>query len=130
ESEDAGDRALVAGEPLAGRVAGPDGAPLADAEVTLAGALDDDAERLPVTVTTAADGSFRFAASSRGATLSVRKLGLAVLDVPNVKPGLLPRPLVASAGASLAGTVKRPDGKPAPAALVRFEGGATSRWVE
>src|SRR5437588_696526 len=78
----------------------------------------EESERVTLTTRPAADGSFRFAAAARGSILSVRKSSFAALDVPNVKPGVLARPLVLAPGLSLAGVVKAPGGKPAAGTLV------------
>ncbi|MBP7674953.1 MAG: carboxypeptidase regulatory-like domain-containing protein [Thermoanaerobaculia bacterium] len=136
EAEDLGDLALRRAEPLAGRVRGPDGAPVAGALVRLVargradGPVTGTAQ--PQEATTGADGEFRFAtAAAELNELRVRAAGFAPARVRNAKPGALPREISLEPGHSLSGVVRKKDGRPAMKALVRWEGGdAESRWVE
>jgi len=136
EEEDLGDLALRRAEPLAGRVRGPDGAPVAGALVRLVargradGPVTGTAQ--PQEATTGADGQFRFAtAAAELNELRVRAAGFAPARVRNAKPGALPREISLEPGHSLSGVVRKKDGRPAAKALVRWEGGdAESRWVE
>ncbi|HQN06023.1 MAG TPA: carboxypeptidase-like regulatory domain-containing protein [Thermoanaerobaculia bacterium] len=136
EEEDLGDLALRRAEPLAGRVRGPDGAPVAGALVRLVargradGPVTGTAQ--PQEATTGADGQFRFAtAAAERNELRVRAAGFAPARVRNAKPGALPREISLEPGHSLSGIVRKKDGRPAAKALVRWEGNdAESRWVE
>lgn len=136
EAEDLGDLALRRAEPLAGRVRGPDGAPVAGALVRLVargradGPVTGTAQ--PQEATTGADGRFRFAtAAAELNELRVRAAGFAPARVRNAKPGALSREISLEPGHSLSGVVRKKDGRPAAKALVRWEGSdAESRWVE
>jgi protocatechuate 3,4-dioxygenase beta subunit len=136
EAEDLGDLALRKAEPLAGRVRGPDGAPVAGALVRLVAHGRADAPvtgtAQPQEATTGADGHFRFATAAADLNeLVVRAAGFAPARVRNAKPGALPRPISLEPGLALSGVVRRKDGRPAAKALVRYEADDTeSRWVE
>jgi len=136
ETEELGDLALAKGSPLAGRVLGPAGAPVPGARVTLTprGRPGEAADLVPVprTATTSPDGTFRFeGAGSARNELLVESAGLATQRVDAPQGGALRSAITLSPAASLAGAVKRRDGKPAPGALVRFEDGRlATRWVE
>lgn len=135
ETEDVGDLAVAKGGPLAGRVVGPNGAPVAGARVTLTPRPGPGAPSglSPVarTATTAPDGSFRFEAAGTVANdLVVEAAGFATQRVDAQKGGALRSSIRLVPGASLSGTVKGRDGKPA-SAVVRFEApSGPSRWVE
>jgi len=75
EAEDAGDVAVLRGEPLAGRVVDSSGAPVGDAETVLTAPAAGDGKPLPVLAKTGADGGFRFDAAAPGSLLAVRKAG-------------------------------------------------------
>lgn len=136
EEEDLGDLVLRRAEPLAGRVRGPDGAPVAGALVRIRAFARTDGTAAgtarPQETTTGADGQFRFdAAAAEGNELFVLAAGFAPARVRNAKPGALPRAISLEPGLSLSGAVRRKDGRPAAKALVRWEGNdAESRWVE
>jgi len=137
ETDDLGDLTFPKAEKLAGKVVDREGAPVADAEVTLTapvGRGDDTggARPLPRRTRTAADGTFRFDdASPNGSTLTVEKDGFAPVERDGVRSGAVSRPLVLAPGTALTGTVKKADRKsPAAGALVRFEGKSRTRWVE
>lgn len=136
EAEDLGELTLRKAEALAGRVTGPGGKPVAGARVTLTarGRFDASSDLDPVSevATTATDGSFRFeAAASERNDLVVEAEGLAPARVVNSKAGALGRPIALVAGTSLAGSVKKGDGKAAAGVLVRYESdGLETRWVE
>ena len=135
EAEELGDLVLAKGSPLAGKVVGPNGTPIAGARVTLTprGALGaaSDLVSAPRTATTAPDGTFRFEAGGAAANeIVVEAAGLATQRVDAPKGGALRAPIVLAPGAALSGSVKKRDGRPA-SAVVRFEGaGGPSRWVE
>jgi Carboxypeptidase regulatory-like domain len=133
--EDVGDLEVVKAGVLAGRILDARGAPVARAEVALdAGGPEPNTDRSGAEqeTVTGADGTFRFdAAASAGNRLTVRADGLATLRVSGLRAGALAKPLVLSRGLSLGGLVVRSDGKtPAAGVLVRFEGPASTRWVE
>ncbi len=136
EAEDLGDLALRKAEPLAGRVRGPDGAPVAGALVRLVahGRTNGPAVLTvrPQETTTGADGQFRFdTAAEELNELVVRAAGFAPARVRSAKPGALPRVISLEPGLPLSGVVRRKDGRPAAQALVRWESDdAESRWVE
>lgn len=136
EPDDLGDLVLRKAEPLAGRVQGPDGAPVAGALVRLFArgrpAASGSLATLPQETTTGADGQFRFAtAAAEQNDVYVEAAGFAPARATGLKGGAMPRGVSLSPGAALSGTVKRKDGRPAPGALVRFEAdGLESRWVE
>ncbi len=136
EKEDLGDVAIAPGSPLAGRVLGPDGRPVPGASVTLTPRVrpgdSPDLAPVPLFATTGADGTFRFDAAGTGANeLLVEAAGFAAQRVDAPKGGALRAPFRLSPAATLSGSVKKRDGKPAPGALVRFEEGRlATRWVE
>ena len=136
EAEDLGDLVLRKAEPLAGRVRGPDGTPVAGALVRLVahGRTDGPVAGAarPQETTTGADGQFRFAtAASELNELSVQAAGFAPARVRSAKSGALPRVISLEPGLPLSGVVRRKDGRPAAKALVRYEADdAESRWVE
>ncbi len=136
EAEDLGDLALRKAEPLAGRVRGPDGAPVAGALVRLVahGRTNGPAVLAvwPQETTTGADGHFRFdTAAEELNELVVRAAGFAPARVRGAKSGALPRVISLEPGLPLSGVVRRKDGRPAAQALVRWESDdAESRWVE
>jgi protocatechuate 3,4-dioxygenase beta subunit len=136
ETVELGDLPLRKAFPLAGRVAGPDGKPVAGARVTLTarGRFDLAFMMAPVPeeVATGPDGTFRFeSAASERNELVVEAAGLAAARVEAARAGALPRPIALAPGATLSGSVKRRDGTPAPGALVRYEAdGLATRWVE
>jgi len=136
EAEDLGDLVLRGAEPLAGRVRGPDGAPVAGALVRLRAFARTDGTAAGTArtqeTTTGADGQFRFdAAAAEGNELFVQAAGFAPARVRSAKPGALPRAISLEPGLSLPGVVRRKDGRPAAKALVRYEADdAESRWVE
>lgn len=135
EAADLGEHALAAGEALAGKVVDRAGQPVAGAKVTLFAPTpgDPDLVPAPVSVTTAADGTFRLegAAGSQGANVfRIEKPGFSAVSETFPRAGLLPKPVVLSAGSALAGRVKPLPGKSAAGALVRLEGRADTRWVE
>jgi protocatechuate 3,4-dioxygenase beta subunit len=138
ESEDLGEQSLPRGGPVAGRVVGADGTPVAGAEVKIVASRGGrfesagDVVSLPRWALTSVDGTFRFDdASSAGNRITVEARGFAVAEVTGVRSGALSRPIVMAPGVSLSGVVRNNDRKtPAAGALVRFEGRSTSRWVE
>jgi protocatechuate 3,4-dioxygenase beta subunit len=136
ETEELGDLALARSGPLAGKVKGPDGAPVAGARVTLAPrgreAAFTDLVAVPIEATTGADGTFRFdAAATARNELVVEAAGFATQRMEVPKGGALRSPIAVAAASRLAGTVKRRDGRPAAGALVRWEDGERrTRWVE
>jgi protocatechuate 3,4-dioxygenase beta subunit len=138
ESADAGDVALVKATALAGKVVDARGGPVVGATVTLVpgtGAASfgrPDATPLPVSATTGADGTFRFAeAGARGNRLRVEAPGFGTAEVAGAPGGALRRPIAMSLGRTLSVQVVRDDRRtPAAGALVRFEGQSTSRWHE
>jgi protocatechuate 3,4-dioxygenase beta subunit len=130
DGEDLGDLIATRAEALAGRVVDPAGGPVVGATVTQWGS--GGAEPWPVTATTGADGSFKFAeASERGNRLRVEAPGFAVAELSGLRSGALRRPLALALGRSAGGTVVASDRRsPVPGALVRYEGALTGRWVE
>ncbi|MGE0454849.1 MAG: carboxypeptidase regulatory-like domain-containing protein [Vicinamibacteria bacterium] len=133
---DLGDLALARSGALAGRVVSADGAPVAGAELWLqsspqAGFGDGDLLARPRVALSGADGAFRFDDAARaGNNLRVEARGFATQEL-RPREGALPRPIVLAPGFAISGTLRLPDGKrPASGALVRFEGAATTRWVE
>ncbi len=136
EAEDLGELALRKAEPLAGRVRGPDGAPVAGALVRLRAFARTDGTAAGTArtqeTTTGADGQFRFdTAAAEGNELVVQAAGFAPARVRSAKPGALPRAISLEPGLSLPGVVRRKDGRPAAKALVRYEADdVESRWVE
>lgn len=136
ESEDLGELPLRKAEPLAGRVVGPGGAPVAGALVTIRARGRFDASfglaPVPVETRTGNDGTFRFetAAPERNELL-VEAAGLATTRLAAVKGGAQSRAIALATGASLVGSVKGRDGKPAAGVLVRYEAtGLETRWTE
>ncbi|HYN41202.1 MAG TPA: carboxypeptidase-like regulatory domain-containing protein, partial [Thermoanaerobaculia bacterium] len=136
ETEDLGELALRKAEPMAGRVAGPGGKPVAGARVTLTarGRFDGSFGLSPVPqeAMTGADGTFRFegAASERN-ELVVEAAGLAPARLAEAKGGVQSRAIALATGTTLPGSVKKRDGKPAAGALVRYEAdGLQTRWME
>lgn len=136
DASDLGDLALSRSGSLAGRAVSGDGAPVAGAEVWLRSSGPGpfgDGELLPRArvALTGTDGSFRFDdAAPAGNLLRIEARGFATHEL-RAREGALPRPVVLQPGVALSGTVRLTDGKqPAGAALVRFEGAATTRWVE
>ena len=136
ESEDLGELPLRKAEPLAGRVVGPGGAPVAGARVTLRARGRFDASfglaPVPDEATTGSDGTFRFetAAPERN-ELVFEAAGFATTQVAAVKGGAQPKAIALAAGASLVGSVKKRDGRPAAGVLVRYEAtGLETRWIE
>ena len=135
ETENLGDLPLAKGGPVAGRVLGPNGAAVPAARVTLtprgAPGAAADLVSAPRVATTAPDGAFRFEAGGAAANeVVVEAAGFAVQRVDAPKGGALRAAIALVPGASVSGTVKKRDGKPA-SAVVRFEGaGGPSRWVE
>ena len=120
---------------LSGRVADARGAPLANATVTLEPGLPpfgDEVAADAARTRTAADGTFRFErASSTGNRLRVFAAGYASASQSGVRAGVLARPLTLGPETILMGRVQQLDGRtPAAGALVRFEGGAVTPWVE
>jgi large repetitive protein len=139
QDEDAGDVSAPRAAHLAGRVVDEKGAPLPGAEVTLesggAGgpfAAAQDVSMLPHAALTGVDGSFRFDdAAPQGNRVRVEARGFAAAERSGLREGVLARPIVMRKGLSLSGEVRSSDGRaPAAGALVRFEGSATSRFVE
>ncbi len=136
ESVDLGDHVLLAGSALTGRVCGPTGAGVADAEVVLLApgepGADADLESAAVRTRTAADGTFRLdGARPAGNALTVEKGGFLTARLTGVRAGSLPAPAVLGGGVLVAGSVRSVGGKsPAAGALVRLEGRVTTRWVE
>ena len=136
EEEQLGDLVLRRAEPLAGRVRGPDGAPVAGALVRLLarGRADGPAAGTPQPqeTTTGADGRFRFdAAAAEWNELLVRASGFAPARVRGAKAGALARAISLEPGLALSGVVRKKDGRPAVKVLVRYEADdAESRWVE
>jgi Carboxypeptidase regulatory-like domain len=133
--EDVGDLEVAKAGVLAGRIVDARGAPVARAEVALdAGGPEPNAELSGAEqeTVTGVDGVFRFdAAASAGNRLTVHADGLAPLQLSGLRAGSLAKPLVLSRALSLSGLVVRSDGKtPAGGVLVRFEGPASTRWVE
>lgn len=136
ESEDLGELPLRKAEPLAGRVNGPGGKPVAGARVTLTARGRFDASfglgPIPDEATTGSDGTFRFesAASDLNELLVVAE-GLAPAHLTGARGGAQGRAIALVAGTSLSGSVKKRDGKPAAGAFVRYEAdGLETRWVE
>lgn len=132
DRDDLGDLIGTRAEALAGRVVDSSGGPVVGAIVTQWGGVGFGGEPWPVTGTTGADGSFKFAeASERGNRLRVEAPGFAVAEVSGLRSGALRRPVALGLGRSAAGTVVASDRRsPAPDALVRYEGALTGRWVE
>ena len=136
ETDDLGELPLRKAETMAGRVVGPGGAPVAGARVTLRARGRFDASfglvPVPAETTTGVDGTFRFeAAASERNELLVEAAGLATTRVAAVKGGAQPRAIALATGASLAGSVKRRDGKAAAGVVVRYEAtGLETRWIE
>jgi protocatechuate 3,4-dioxygenase beta subunit len=139
ETAIAGDVTLVKATTLAGKVVDGRAGPVVGATVTLfpgGGASfvgRVDGSPIPVTTTTGADGTFRFAeAAARGNRLRVEAPGFGVAEVTGAQGGALRRAIALSLGRALTGQVVRDDRRtPAAGALVRFEGrGGTSRWHE
>ncbi len=137
ETGNAGDVSLVKATTLAGKVVDGRGGPVVGATVTLlpgTGAFflgRVDASLIPVTTTTGADGTFRFAeAIARGYRLRVEAPGFAVAEVAGATGGALRRPIAMSLGRALTGQVVDDRRTPAGGALVRFEGRSISRWHE
>ena len=135
ESVDLGDHVLLAGSALTGRVCGPTGAGVADAEVVLLApgepGGDPDLDGAPARARTAADGSFRLdGARPAGNALTVEKDGFLTVRLTGVRAGSLPAPVILGGGVPVAGSVRSVGGKaPAAGALVRLEGRVTTRWV-
>src|SRR5664280_1239406 len=135
ESVDLGDHVLLAGSALTGRVCGPTGAGVADAEVVLLApgepGGDPDLDGAPARARTAADGSFRVdGARPAGNALTVEKDGFLTVRLTGVRAGSLPATVVLGGGVPVAGSVRSVGGKaPAAGALVRLEGRVTTRWV-
>lgn len=135
ESADCGEHSLAPAVALAGRVVDRSGQPVAEAVVTLRATTpgDSDLSPAPVQTTTGGDGTFRLegAAASAGMnTLRIEKAGFAAVSESLPRAGVLPGPIVLSAGTALRGRVKPLPGKSAAGALVRFEGRTETRWVE
>ncbi len=138
ESDDLGDVALPRSAPLAGKVVGPGGKPVAGARVTLVPALGGPGSRfsdllaVPEEAASGADGTFRIPAAADRNALRVEAAGLATAELKVVRSGALARPVSLAPGVVLAGKVVAKDGKaPAAGTLVRWEGrDVTSRWVE
>lgn len=136
ETEDLGELGLLRGGPLAGRVVGPGGTPVAGALVSLTPRIrpGEPSDLVPfrLSTTTGADGSFRFDAAGTGRNaLVVEAAGFATQRVEASKDGALRAAVSLARGSALAGSVKRRDGKPAAGAVVRFEEGElATRWVE
>ncbi len=136
ETVDLGDHVLLAGSALTGRVCGPTGAGVADAEVVLLApsepGADPDLDRAATRTRTAADGTFRLdGAGPAGNVLTVEKDGFLTVRLTGVRAGSLPAPVVLGGGVPVAGSVRSVGGKaPAAGALVRLEGRVTTRWVE
>src|SRR5262249_55239779 len=133
--EEGVDLAVAKASALAGRVVDGHGIPVVGATVTLrAGAYGSfsSTDAVPVTTTTKADGTFKFAEAAENANaLRVEAPGFATLDRSPLRAGALHRPLVLSPGRAVSGVVLLPDRRtPAAAALVRFEGRSTTRWAE
>jgi protocatechuate 3,4-dioxygenase beta subunit len=136
ESDDLGEHDLPRAQGLAGRVTNATGAAVAGAQVTLlhGGARGGDGEVAPAsrTVTTAADGSFRFdEAAAEGNRLTVEAGGYGAAGLAGVRAGTS-RPIVLGPAVSVSGIVVRADRRtPVAGALVRFESeSVTTRWVE
>jgi protocatechuate 3,4-dioxygenase beta subunit len=136
---DVGDVRLSPGEALAGRVVDERGGPVVGATVRLwagSGGRPGDVltavEPVAQTVTTGADGRFRFdAAAESGNRLRVEAPGLATVERQNLRGGALARPVTLALGQLLRGTVTLPDRRtPAASAVVRYEGRSTTRWFE
>ncbi len=135
ESADLGEHALAPGVALAGTVVDRSGQPVAGAVVTLRATTPGDADLspAPVSTTTGADGTFRLdgAAASAGInTFRIEKAGFAAFSESLPRAGVLPKPIVLSAGTALTGRVRPLAGKSAAGALIRFEGRTETRWVE
>ncbi|MFI5165856.1 MAG: carboxypeptidase regulatory-like domain-containing protein, partial [Thermoanaerobaculales bacterium] len=136
ETEDLGDHSLLPGGKLSGKVTDAAGKPVAEAEVSLATQPDRveqaELEAAPRFTKTAADGTFHFDdAGATGNELSVEKAGLLAAQLRAVKAGALAKPIVLGSGVPVTGVVRKSDGSsPAVGALVRIEGGITTRWVE
>jgi hypothetical protein len=138
ETASAGDVTLVKATTLAGKVVDGRGGPVVGATVTLFPGIGASpfgrafGTAVPVTTTTAADGSFRFAeAGARGNRLRVEAPGFGTAEVSGAAGGALRRPLALSLGRAVSGQVLRDDRRtPAAGALVRFEGRGISRWHE
>jgi hypothetical protein len=136
ETVDLGDHVLLTGSALTGRVCGPTGAGVADAEVVLLApgepGADPDLDHAAARTRTAADGSFRLdGARPAGNVVTVEKDGFLTVRLTGVRAGSLPAPVVLGGGVPVAGSVRSVGGKaPAAGALVRFEGRVTTRWVE
>jgi protocatechuate 3,4-dioxygenase beta subunit len=133
DQADAGDVELLRGRALAGRVVDHAGGPVVGATVTLrAGPESGATAPVPVVTTTGADGSFRFSwAAPAQNQLRVEAVGFAPQDLRDVRSGALLGTVRLRLGERLSGRVFLADAHtPAAAALVRFEGRATTRWTE
>jgi protocatechuate 3,4-dioxygenase beta subunit len=135
ESAELGEHVLAPGVALAGTVVDGAGQPVAEAVVTLRATTPGDADLspAPVSTTTGADGTFRLEGAAANAgmnTLRIEKAGLAAVTESLPRAGILPKPVVLSAGIALTGQVKPLPGKSAAGALVRFAGRTETRWVE
>ncbi len=138
ETASAGDVTLAKATALAGKVVDGRGGPVVGATVTLLPGTARsffgraDASPIPVTTTTRADGTFRFAeASAVGNHLRVEAPAFGVAEVTGAAGGALRRPVVLSLGRVVTGQVVLGDRRtPAEGALVRFEGRSVSRWHE
>ncbi len=136
EGDDLGDITVQKGAALLGRVVDTHGGPVVAATVTLRGGgrlPGREIASVPVTATTGADGSFRFAdATEAGNDLRVEAPGFATAELRGVRGGALRKAVSLVPGRAISGSVSLPDRRtPAAGALVRFEGSAmTTRWVE
>jgi protocatechuate 3,4-dioxygenase beta subunit len=136
ESAEVGDVAVARAAALAGKVVDNRGGPIVGATVTLWSGggrfFGHDGSPVPTTMTTGADGTFRFsdAAEARN-RLRVEAPGFAFAEVSDAASGALRRPITLALGRVLPGTALRDDRRtPAGGSLVRFEGRSVSRWFE
>lgn len=132
ENVDLGEIALERAQDLSGQVFDAHGKPVAGAHVTLrAPSASPDGLCAAVAALTDKTGQFAFStAAASGNRLTVEAAGLAAVELA-AAAGRRAAPLRLRAGRALHVLVQRRSPRVAAAgALVRFEGSATSRWVE
>jgi protocatechuate 3,4-dioxygenase beta subunit len=125
-------------ESLSGRVVDARGRPVNGATVTLWNGSSGSSgpageyEPVPAIVRTRPDGSFELgSATENGNRLRIEAPGVAITELRLLPSGARQQPIVPPASRAVTGVVLESDGRTAAAGvLVRFEGTATSRWVE